>query len=84
MGVRAWMLDEGSESLLPPVFAFHLAHSCVTAKPPSFPGNPWGISRASKRRVTWRKGLLSNPPPDPPPKHRKPKTRSRPATRLAY
>lgn len=73
LGVRAWMLDEGSESLLPPVFAFHLAHSCVTAKPPSFPGNPWGISRASKRRVTWRKGLLSNPPPTPPPSTANPK-----------
>lgn len=66
-GVRAWMLCPGSDALQPPVLALRFAHSCVTAEPPSFPGNPWGISRASKRRVTWRKGLLSNTPPRTPP-----------------
>ena len=33
----------------------------------------WGISRASQRRVTWRKGLLSNQTPTTP-EHHQPKT----------
>ena len=61
------------------VFAFYFAHCSVTTEcfPPAYLlfhiAILWGISRASQRRVTWRKGLLSNQTPTTP-EHHQPKT----------
>lgn len=65
-----WRLCRAAPAPQPPL-AFGFAQRCVTAEPPS-PVGPWGISRARKRRVTWRKRLLSNP--DPP--HKAPQTQN--------
>lgn len=71
------------------VFAFYFAHCSVTTE--CSPPTPyllfhiailWGISRASQRRVTWRKRLLSNQTPTTP-EHHQPKTPFQPCNQIS-
>lgn len=88
LGVRVGMLGTGSDAPLsssPPCLPFTLLTLAWQRSPPLLPWQSLGDIKGKQEKGYLEERVAKQPlPPTPPPKHCKPKTRSRPATRLAY
>lgn len=76
-------LGPGAAAGLQPILLAPRSLTRGIAGPPR-PSPSLGDIKGKQEKGYLEGRVAKQPPPRPPPKHRKPKTRSRPATRLAY